>query len=296
MRALVVCLAVIMTSGGSAIAGTESVEVVKTWDDNAIIGRRNGDMYLIEKGTGCMSLGRYEGRDVLVVSPGSFLGVGSALLIPEADQRCRVWNAELLSGATGRSSPASPPVPVPTPVAGKSKTGESVSPEMVTIRKALRLVGLLQGSSEAAPSAQTITALDEYRKSKGYPLSEDGLRSALTALALDVVAKNPSDQNARRVSLELLTVVPASDAGPGLQSPASPPAALLHQDCEDGHWIASVSSDGEIVTLEDGSVWEIDALDRLDSMLWLPTESITLCGGRFINTDAGDAVDARRID
>ena len=65
--------------------------------------------------------------------------------------------------------------------------------------------------------------------------------------------------------------------------------------CEDGHWIESVSSDGRIVILEDGSVWEVDPVDRIDSMLWLPVSEIVACDDKLINTDDGETVDAMRI-
>jgi len=66
-------------------------------------------------------------------------------------------------------------------------------------------------------------------------------------------------------------------------------------DCESGHWIQSVSSDGRIVILEDGSVWEVNPIDRIDSMLWLPTSDIVACEDKLINTDDNESVDARRI-
>ncbi|MDX9834326.1 MAG: hypothetical protein RBT36_03830 [Desulfobulbus sp.] len=65
--------------------------------------------------------------------------------------------------------------------------------------------------------------------------------------------------------------------------------------CEDGHWIESVTSDGRIVILEDGSVWEVDPIDRIDSMLWLPVSEIVACDDKLINTDDGETVDALRI-
>jgi hypothetical protein len=43
-----------------------------------------------------------------------------------------------------------------------------------------------------------------------------------------------------------------------------------------GHWISEVSSNGAIITLEDGSLWEVSALDRVDTALWLPTTNITV--------------------
>lgn len=65
--------------------------------------------------------------------------------------------------------------------------------------------------------------------------------------------------------------------------------------CDDGHWIQSVSSDGRIVVLEDGSVWEVDPGDRIDSMLWLPVTDIVACDDKLINTDDDEAVNAIRI-
>ena len=37
--------------------------------------------------------------------------------------------------------------------------------------------------------------------------------------------------------------------------------------CEDGYWIKSVTQGGEIVILEDGSVWEISSIDRIYNSL-----------------------------
>lgn len=65
--------------------------------------------------------------------------------------------------------------------------------------------------------------------------------------------------------------------------------------CEDSHWIESVSSDGTIVKLEDGSVWEVDAGDAVDSSLWLPVSDIVACDDKLINTDDNESVSARRI-
>lgn len=72
-------------------------------------------------------------------------------------------------------------------------------------------------------------------------------------------------------------------------------AAPAFADCEDGHWVKSVSSDGEIVVLEDGSVWQVDSADAIDSALWLPTTNIVACDDKLINTDDGETVEAVRI-
>jgi len=65
--------------------------------------------------------------------------------------------------------------------------------------------------------------------------------------------------------------------------------------CESGHWVDSVSDDGEIVKLEDGSMWEVDGADTPDSSLWLPTTDIVVCDGRLINTEDNEKVSATQI-
>jgi hypothetical protein len=63
--------------------------------------------------------------------------------------------------------------------------------------------------------------------------------------------------------------------------------------CESGHWIESNEQSGEIIILEDGSIWEVS--DTLDSSLWLPLSSITVCPYSLINTDDNERVDAYKI-
>ena len=72
-------------------------------------------------------------------------------------------------------------------------------------------------------------------------------------------------------------------------------AGFAHADCEDGHWVKSVSSDGAIVILEDGSVWEIDSADQVDTALWLPMTNIVACDDKLIDTDDNEIAGATRI-
>lgn len=70
----------------------------------------------------------------------------------------------------------------------------------------------------------------------------------------------------------------------------------------DGHWIQN-NSGGRIISLEDGSVWEVSAIDQVDSMLWLPVTNINVVdnasGGSYpyllVNTDDGEKVEARLV-
>lgn len=272
-----------------AIAATEAVHVTNAMDDKAIITRQNGDSYLIEKGVGCLSLWRYEGKTVLIVSPGLFLGVGSKLLIPGLDQECRIWNSELLPASSIPSPNGPRPKPSPAPLQPPPTDSNAV----VMIQRALLLVGYDPGPADGAMGARTASALEKYSTSKGHPPTVEGLRKTLIALALDVATKNPNSEHALQVTLGLITLL--SEPTAGSKSSDVAPRTPSRSDCEDGHWIASVSSGGEIVKLEDGSIWEISAIDRIDTALWLTTEEITACGGRLINTDTSDAVDAKRI-
>ncbi len=65
--------------------------------------------------------------------------------------------------------------------------------------------------------------------------------------------------------------------------------------CEAGHWIESVAADGQIIKLEDGSIWEVDPVDVIDAALWLPITDIVVCESKLINTDDNETISARRI-
>jgi hypothetical protein len=43
-----------------------------------------------------------------------------------------------------------------------------------------------------------------------------------------------------------------------------------------GHWLTESVSDGAILTLEDGSVWRVNPMDRVDTALWLPVSNVTV--------------------
>lgn len=107
-----ICLFLLINTDNSD-AASEYVTVQKVMDDSAIIVRQNGSIYLIQKGVGCLSLWRYEGKSVVINSPGLFLGVGSTLILPDQDQKCRIWESEKISGAPSPSIPSSPTIQNP---------------------------------------------------------------------------------------------------------------------------------------------------------------------------------------
>lgn len=66
-------------------------------------------------------------------------------------------------------------------------------------------------------------------------------------------------------------------------------------DCESGYSIKSVLADGKIITLDDGSVWEIDPGDISESASWTAGDDIVVCSDKLVNTDEDETVDATRI-
>ena len=71
-----------------------------------------------------------------------------------------------------------------------------------------------------------------------------------------------------------------------------------------GHWIQENIDSGSKMILEDGSIWEIDPLDKIDAMLWLPISDITIVTSDngssgyeylLINTDDGEKAHAKYL-
>jgi hypothetical protein len=100
-----------------------------------------------------------------------------------------------------------------------------------------------------------------------------------------------SEQKAKVKNAENRVKNISSSKTMNIQKPINPYRRV--NQCESGHWIDSNEQNGEIIILEDGSVWEIS--DTLDSFLWLPLTSITVCPYSLINTDDNEQVDAYRL-
>lgn len=71
-----------------------------------------------------------------------------------------------------------------------------------------------------------------------------------------------------------------------------------------GHWVKKVIDRGNMVLLEDRSLWEVTAVDRINTMLWLPITSITVAEARvpvgdfkyvLINTDDGETAQVKYL-
>ncbi len=70
---------------------------------------------------------------------------------------------------------------------------------------------------------------------------------------------------------------------------------MVRQDANQATGLNQYQDDGQIIKLEDGSIWEVDDADTVDSALWLPTTDIVACDAKLINTEDNETVSATRL-
>lgn len=100
----------------------------------------------------------------------------------------------------------------------------------------------------------------------------------------------------------------AIQANPGVQKAVAPnagaPPAGRYAGVGSGHWVRENIDRGSMFLLEDGSLWQVDRLERLDASLWLKMTNISVVevnGGMLgfdyllINTDDGEKVRAKYL-
>lgn len=56
-------------------------------------------------------------------------------------------------------------------------------------------------------------------------------------------------------------------------------------DSCDEDTIKSVSSDGSILVMISGAVYEVDSVNRVDTQIWLPSDDVLICDDEIINKD-----------
>lgn len=80
------------------------------------------------------------------------------------------------------------------------------------------------------------------------------------------------------------------------------PTVGPYSDASSAHWIQENIDAGSMIVLEDGSIWKIDPLDKIEAMLWLPVSNITIVQSEngspgydylLINTDDGEMAHAK---
>ena len=63
---------------------------------------------------------------------------------------------------------------------------------------------------------------------------------------------------------------------PALEPATAPAAQRAYSALGGGHFIRAVNDDGQYVTLEDGSVWEIEPSVRFETADWQPMAAVTV--------------------
>lgn len=149
------------------------------------------------------------------------------------------------------------------------------------------------GQEDAALLAEAITGAVSRLS------SDESFAAALAVSAEEAERSLASEEAARaaaraegRQSIEDLEAAKGQEA---MEAAADQP----HGDpdgCQGGHSIASLADDGRLVVLEDGSRWEVELVDTVDSALWQRGENVLLCGSRMINTRSGERVSVSPLD
>lgn len=69
----------------------------------------------------------------------------------------------------------------------------------------------------------------------------------------------------------------------------------LARACETGLSVQANLGGGQIIKLDDGSVWKVDSVDAIDIRLWLVGDDIVACDDKLVHIDDGEEVQAARI-
>jgi hypothetical protein len=172
-------------------AGTEAVTLVKVFenDDKVIIERKNGEQWVIEKGIGTLSFWRFEGKEILIHSPGLFCGIGSKVILPDVDQQAKIWNAEMISS-------------------GSYKFAEETSSPGVTDAEltvvALSLLGYFDPESIDSSMSDITRALITFQEDHELKTDKElGFNTQIT-LAREIANLKPSTEESTTLALELM--------------------------------------------------------------------------------------------
>jgi len=263
------------------VAATEYVSVVKVMqnDDKGIIQRKNGERWMIEKGVGAISFWRYEGKTVLVQSPGTFCGVGSKLILPDESQEARIWNAEMLSGEAGPSVPAD----TKAPDVSQAETAKAIARSLVLLK-------YFDSTSSDESKRDPIRAVRKLQAENSVDESGRIGPRTLAKIAELLLREKVADAETLPLVSVLIESAKNIDKKPLLKQPAAPAPESSAES-----FIVAVSSDGSIVKLADGSVYEIEILGQIKTILWLPAQRIQKQRNGLLNLQNGQLVKGAAI-
>jgi len=128
----------------------------------AIIQRQSGIQYKIVYGVGVIGLPRYINKYIYINSPGIFAGVGSEIVLPDTDQKARIWSSEILIDDNIISSESSNNYSLMSNIIIKSYAGN------ITLRNSTKYLidfyinSTYCGSVKAGMTINVLSVLDEY--------------------------------------------------------------------------------------------------------------------------------------
>jgi hypothetical protein len=247
-------------------ATLEEVSLLRVGYDDATIERADGTRYRLDL-RGCHAdLRPFAGRSALLWCPVPGPSVDSRLLVPDFDLNCAVVDVDTLERA-------------------RQPRGRSEAPEqgLLAMRQALELLGWDCGPPGGGWGRDAGIAFLRFRQSKQLDATDQGTRRAITSLALDVLrGRQPSGTGLR---LSRIISVQLDELARWL-SPAGPGGTA----CTESAWIRSVSGDGALVSLSDGTGWRPlrDGAER--TARWAAGEQVTVCAGRMIYWPSGEMI------
>jgi len=138
--------------------------------------------------------------------------------------------------------------------------------------------------------------------------SQNKMATALTTFMQN--QKNQQNQNANQKPNDLQEMQDAltllkqiqdfanGGVGGNIPMPGQPAGIVARAN----HWIKSVVERGQTIQLEDGSLWQLNPLNKVDAILWLAMERITIVDSgnalyphKLINTDGRSTAEAKLI-
>ena len=256
-----------------ARALVQEVLVTYAGTDDAVVDLASGERLWLDLHQDCLELRGRVGWTILLWSPDPIVSTASLLLLPEWDLSCPIWQVDTL-----------PPAEL-----------AKAAPEMPTeglwaMRQSLELLGYDCGPpAEAGWTPEAGLAFLRFRESKRLEISPQGLRRAVTSLALDVMR----GRQATGTSLRLARVI--SDQLDALVSYLSSPGGAGAR-CGATTWLRSVTDKGMLVTLADGTRWQPAAGQRALVARWQDGDDLVVCSGRLVNARTGEMARATRLE
>jgi hypothetical protein len=270
---LAAALTALLAAVPIAHAAVEEVVVNKVGEDRIEIQRASGERWRVGLSEDCrLQLAWFQGGGLLVWSATGSMTTEARLLVPERDLTCAIAELDSLAPAKPSKSVAVEPIE-----------------GLTAMRRSLELLGYNCGPPSDSPwSTEAAQAFLRFRESKQLDASPQGIRRAVTSLALDGMrGRQPSG-----TSLKLARII--SDYLDPLVAWLTR-AGAAGTRCGAPTWIRKVAADGSLVTLADDTNWQPLTGDRALVARWQASDDVVVCSRRLVNARTGEMARAVQI-